>query len=110
MFRDFREKFVRAVQDATNAQAERHAHEIAELRREIAELRTQVAEQSAAFRPAIGEALYSAQRNMRHASERKATAESAEFVQQHMAGARELGSPRETLEYALSIAPQGGMA
>ena len=49
-------------------------------------------------------------RDMLAAGERAAVASSAAFVQEQMPGARTFPSPRETLEYALSLAPDGGMA
>lgn len=48
-------------------------------------------------------------RDMLAAGERAAVASSAAFVQEKMVGARTFPSPRETLEHALSLAPDGGM-
>lgn len=49
-------------------------------------------------------------RDMLAAGERAAVASSAALVQEQMPGARTFPSPRETLEHALSLAPDGGMA
>jgi predicted O-methyltransferase YrrM len=44
------------------------------------------------------------------AAEREAVASSARFIQREMREARNFPHPHATLEYALSLAPQGGMA
>ncbi|MDN5861115.1 MAG: class I SAM-dependent methyltransferase [Pseudonocardia sp.] len=49
-------------------------------------------------------------RDMIAAAERAAVASSAEFVQREMRHARNFPHPHATLEYALSLAPRGGMA
>jgi hypothetical protein len=47
---------------------------------------------------------------MLYAGEATAAREGAEFLQEHLAGARHFEHPYATLEYALSLAPSGGMA
>lgn len=49
-------------------------------------------------------------RDLVYAAEVKAASESAEYVRRHLAGARQFPQPLATLEYALSLAPSGGMA
>ena len=49
-------------------------------------------------------------RDMLAAGERAAVASSAAFVAEHMPGARTFPAPEATLQYALSLAPRGGMA
>lgn len=49
-------------------------------------------------------------RDMIAAAERCAVSSSAEFVQREMREARNFPHPHATLEHALSLAPQGGMA
>src|SRR4051794_9849913 len=49
-------------------------------------------------------------RDLFAAGERRAAAESAAFASAEMAGARSFPSPTVTLEYALSLLPETGMA
>jgi predicted O-methyltransferase YrrM len=49
-------------------------------------------------------------RNIQLAAQRLALLESAEFMRQHMLKASAFSHPRSTLEHALSLAPQGGLA
>jgi len=83
----------------------RHA---AELHRRIDELQADVRDQR------VLEALHAREirdrRDMIAAAERAAVASSAEFVQREMREARNFPHPFATLDHALSLAPQGGMA
>jgi predicted O-methyltransferase YrrM len=47
---------------------------------------------------------------MLYAGEAMAAKEGAEFLREHLPGARHFEHPHATLEYALSLAPTGGMA
>ncbi len=49
-------------------------------------------------------------RDLIFAGEAEAARTSAAFARRHLAGARQLGQPRATLEHALAVAPEGGMA
>lgn len=83
----------------------RHA---AELHRRIDELQAEVRSQR------VLDALHAREvrdrRDMIAAAERAAVESSAEFVQREMREARNFPHPHATLEHALSLAPQGGMA
>jgi predicted O-methyltransferase YrrM len=83
----------------------RHA---AELHRRMDELQAEVRSQR------VLDALHAREvrdrRDMIAAAERAAVASSAEFVQREMRGARNFPHPHATLDHALSLAPQGGMA
>ncbi len=85
------------------SEADRHAREIAALRREIAGLRDYIAS-------TVKEAVRAGRRNMAQTAELEATLQSAAFVRAEMPTARPLSSPQRTLTYALSLAPRGGMA
>jgi hypothetical protein len=58
----------------------------------------------------VGEAEFRARRDLLAAGERDAALTSARFASRMMSTAREFHDPISTLEYALEIAPQGGMA
>jgi hypothetical protein len=45
-----------------------------------------------------------------YAGDQDAALESNVFARENLVGSRHFGRPKETLEYALSLAPQGGMA
>lgn len=83
----------------------RHA---AELHRRIDELQAEVRGQR------VLDALHAREirdrRDMIAAAERAAVESSAEFVQREMREARNFAHPHATLDHALSLAPQGGMA
>ena len=59
---------------------------------------------------AVGEAEFRARRDLLAVGERDAALTSAKFAHRTMPTARTFTDPRSTLEYALEIAPQGGMA
>lgn len=59
---------------------------------------------------AVGDAEFRARRDLLAVGERDAALRSARWAQEVMPTARTFDDPRQTLEYALEIAPSGGMA
>ncbi|RBM19270.1 class I SAM-dependent methyltransferase [Prauserella sp. PE36] len=97
-----RAKLVRAVEAAQAPQLrklERLEREVTELRRDTARLLDRVVEFEVRSR-----------RDIVYAGDREAAAESHRFARQHLIGARHFRKPWETLRYALSLAPEGGLA
>jgi hypothetical protein len=123
--RSLRDKAARVVEEVVDEVVGRYsakqAAEVAELRREVAELRHQLSgvsgELSGELRGQADRLLESAsqvehraRRDLSFAGEAEAALLSAGFVRQHMPAARPFPSPHSTLEHALTLAPQGGMA
>lgn len=75
-----------------------------------AELRAEIARQGDRLLDRIVEFEIRNRRDIIYAGDRAAALESNVFARQHMVGTPHFGSPPESLDYALSLAPQGGMA
>ncbi len=88
-----------------------------ELRKELAELRAEVKQMRAVAEPefrrlsnSLIEIEIGARRNIRFAMERLAVQESGQLAMTEMLNARSFSHPDDTLAYALSLAPRGGLA
>lgn len=107
--RALRDKALRVVDEVV---ARYHARQLDELRSVADELRGELAavrgELDAAARRAVEAHEVRARRDMVYAAEQEAALESARFVREHMNGAAQFGHPHQTLEYALSNAPDTG--
>ncbi|HEY0690755.1 MAG TPA: class I SAM-dependent methyltransferase [Kribbella sp.] len=112
--RALHDKVTRAVEEVVGRRFTEQAAELAELRREVAELRHQVSgelrEQADRVVDSINQLEHRDRRDLSSAAEMEAVRESARFIRRHMPTARQFPSPHATLEYALTLAPQGGMA
>ncbi|MCD2193323.1 class I SAM-dependent methyltransferase [Actinomycetospora endophytica] len=110
-----RARFRGAVGNAVDPLLERH---VDALRREqderLAELGARVDSGLAELRESLQSWMHAREvrdrRDILAAGERDAVDSSARFVRESMAGARTFGTPAETLDHALSLAPRGGMA
>jgi methyltransferase family protein len=118
MLRNFRknarDKLIRALEEVAGRHAADQAHQIGELRREVAELHGKLTrdmhEQVGHIAETVAEAIRRGRRDMSQTGEREATIQSATLVQDQMPAAQPLSSPRHTLEHALTLAPEDGMA
>jgi hypothetical protein len=81
-----------------------------QLDRMTAELRQEIARQSDRLLDRIVEFEIRSRRDIVYAGDQAAALESNVFAREHLVGTRHFGSPPETLDHALSLAPQGGMA
>ncbi|NMI00065.1 class I SAM-dependent methyltransferase [Pseudonocardia acidicola] len=106
-----RGKVMRAVDEVV---ARYHVEHLAELREELAQVRSGIDDRvRREVDRAVAEAReieVRARRDLFAAAEREAVASSARFVQREMADAASRPDPHATLDYALSLAPTGGMA
>ncbi|MDQ3761894.1 MAG: class I SAM-dependent methyltransferase [Actinomycetota bacterium] len=127
--RALRTRLQRAVQEVVEPPHAEQMRELNNLRREVSELRHQLAHGLGDLRGRLVEDMSElvrstaervidhtrafeirSRRDILYAGEAQAARESAEFARRHLAGARQFGHPHATLEYALSLAPVGGMA
>jgi predicted O-methyltransferase YrrM len=99
-----RARLVRAVDEAT---ARRRAEQTEEL---VARLRAELRAETNRVLDELRAVEIRDRRDTFAAAERAAVASTARFVQREMIGARDFGHPHATLEYALALAPAGGMA
>jgi predicted O-methyltransferase YrrM len=97
--RYLRQKLIRVVEEGTVDQAK----EFQALRKDVADLRSALTE-------AIRQVEFRSRRDIFAADERHAVATSAEFAREVMPTVPRLRSREVTLEHALSIAPDGGLA
>ena len=112
--RALRDKVSRAVEEAVSRHFADQAAKLDELSREVAELRRQLpAEthgQAERVIEHIGHVEHRVRRDLMFAGEAEAAQRSALFVRDHMKSARAFPSPHSTLEHALTLAPDGGLA
>jgi hypothetical protein len=102
-----REKIVNVVDEAIS----RHRHEQAdELRRVERELRDELRRLGERITDHVTDYEIRDRRDIVFNGERHAALEASAFTREHMIGARHFGHPHHTLEYALSLAPTGGLA
>lgn len=80
------------------------------LNRMTAELREEVVRQSDRVLDRVVEFEIRSRRDIVYAGDQDAALQSNVFAREHLVGARHFGKPEETLAYALSLAPHGGMA
>lgn len=106
-----RARLTRVVEEVV---ARHHAEQRAELRRELATLRADISAEVRAEANRVVEFARGVEirgrRDLFAAGERRAAAESAAFASAEMAAARSFPSPTATLEHALSLIPETGMA
>ncbi|MEU7782854.1 class I SAM-dependent methyltransferase [Amycolatopsis sp. NPDC049159] len=81
-----------------------------QLNRMAAELREEVVRQGDRVLDRVVEFEIRSRRDIVYAGDQDAALESNVFAREHLVGSRHFGRPKETLEYALSLAPEGGMA
>ncbi|WP_235079192.1 class I SAM-dependent methyltransferase [Amycolatopsis orientalis] len=82
----------------------------AELERTRADLRAEIVRQGDRLLDRVVEFEIRSRRDIVYAGDQDAALESNVFARENLIGAKHFGSPKETLEYALSLAPTGGMA
>jgi predicted O-methyltransferase YrrM len=105
--RTLRDKLVRVVQEVVDRQ---QAEQLRAMRHEMAELRQQVAAETNRMIQSVRDLEHRSRRDLVYAGDVRAVQESSRFLAEHMASARQLDSPHNTLKYALSLAPAGGLA
>lgn len=117
MRRSVRDKAMRAIDQVVGKYHHEQAEQLQRLEREIGSLREQLAAQSEQFRQEgqrtvdrVVEFEIRSHRDIVFQGAREAALESSQFVRKNMASAQHFGRPHQTLEYALSLAPTGGMA
>lgn len=81
-----------------------------QMNRMAAQLREEIVRQGDRLLDRIVEFEIRNRRDIVYAGDREAALESSAFARQELIGTQHFGSPPETLDYALSLAPQGGMA
>jgi hypothetical protein len=112
--RSLRGKAIGVVEEVVRRYAIQQAAEVAHLRHEVAELRQQLAnelrEQTDRIVEHARQMEHRARRDLSFAGEMEAARQSADFIREHMQAAQPFPSPHRTLEYALTLAPRGGMA
>ncbi len=81
-----------------------------QLNRMAAELREEIVRQGDRVLDRVVEFEIRSRRDIVYAGDQDAALESNVFARENLVGAQHFGRPKETLEYALSLAPQGGMA
>jgi predicted O-methyltransferase YrrM len=112
--RSLRDKAVRVVEEVAGPYFVAQAAEVAELRREVAELRDRLSGELRGQADRVLESVshleHRARRDVLFAGEADAALQSAGFIRRHMSAARQLPSPHSTLDHALTLAPQDGMA
>ncbi|GDY31226.1 class I SAM-dependent methyltransferase [Gandjariella thermophila] len=110
--RALRDKALRVVDEVVSRY---HARQVEELRAAVESLRGELEEARRSLREEVHHAVRQyeirARRDMVYAGEQEAARQSARFVREHMPAAHQFGNPQETLEYALTQAPDtGGLA
>ena len=115
--RALRTKLQRAIQEVVEPPHAEQVRELASLRQEVSELRSRLIDMGELVRSTTERVIdqtraleIRSRRDVRYAGDVQAARESAEFVRDHLAGARQFGHPHATLEYALSLAAVSGMA
>jgi predicted O-methyltransferase YrrM len=112
--RSLRDKAVRVVEEVVSPYFGRQAAEVAELRREVAELRARLSGelrgQADRILESVSHVEHRARRDVLFAGEAESALESAGYIRRHMSAARQFPSPHSTLDHALTLAPQDGMA
>jgi hypothetical protein len=78
-------------------------HQLAEVHEELRRLIGRTVDR-------VGELEMRTRRDITFAGEQHAALEAACYAREHMTTAKQCGHPHETLEYALTLAPSGGMA
>ncbi|UOZ07484.1 class I SAM-dependent methyltransferase [Amycolatopsis sp. WQ 127309] len=81
-----------------------------QLNRMRTELREEIVRQGDRLLDRVVEFEIRSRRDIVYAGDQDAALESNVFAREHLVGAPHFGRPKQTLEYALSLAPQGGMA
>uniref|UniRef100_UPI003566016D class I SAM-dependent methyltransferase n=1 Tax=Amycolatopsis kentuckyensis TaxID=218823 RepID=UPI003566016D len=81
-----------------------------QLNRMAAELREEIIRQGDRVLDRVVEFEIRSRRDIVYAGDQDAALESNVFARENLVGAQHFGRPKETLEYALSLAPQGGLA
>ncbi|MGQ0839667.1 class I SAM-dependent methyltransferase [Actinokineospora sp.] len=104
--RSVRDKLMRAVDEVVARHRGEQSRELDAMRHELAEIRRQLHDQSDYLR----EAEERAHRDIVFGAEREAAADAGDFAARYMSTARHFPHPHQTLEYGLSIAPEGGLA
>ena len=84
--------------------------QLEQLERQIGELREEVVRQGDRLLDRIVEFEIRSRRDIVYAGDQDAALQSNVFARDHLVGCRHFGSQEETLDYALSLAPRGGMA
>jgi predicted O-methyltransferase YrrM len=116
--RTMRTKLQRAIQEVVGPPYAEQMRELTSLRQEVSELRGRLIEDMGELVRSTAERIIDhtraleirSRRDICYAGDVQAARESAEFARGHLAGARQFDHPHATLEYALSLAPVGGMA
>ncbi|OZM73246.1 hypothetical protein CFN78_10295 [Amycolatopsis antarctica] len=116
--RAVRDKTQRAVGEVVEPLHDEHAERLERLEREVAELRAKdlpelrelLSGQQRELLDRLVEFEVRTRRDIVYASDVDTTRDTGRFVAEQMPGARRFAHPHETLRYALSLAPQGGMA
>ncbi|MBP2320857.1 putative O-methyltransferase YrrM [Kibdelosporangium banguiense] len=99
------------LHDPYTEQFDRLAGQLDQLKQEVTgDLREEIVRQGDRVYHRVIEFEIRSRRDLIYAGDQDAALESNVFAREHMVGARHFGSHRETLEYALSLAPTGGMA
>jgi predicted O-methyltransferase YrrM len=112
--RALRDKTMRAVDEVISRYYQQQSDQLDGLRNEIADLRERLRlEVGLAADRIIDHTTQTdirAHRDIVAVGNAEAARESAEFVRDHMGAVSHFGHPHATLEYALSLAPEGGLA
>ncbi len=87
-----------------------HAELREELQRTREELRAEIVRQGDRLLDRVVEFEIRSRRDIVYAGDQDAALESNVFARENLVGAKHFGSPKDTLAYALSLAPTGGMA
>ncbi|NBH11795.1 class I SAM-dependent methyltransferase [Amycolatopsis sp. SID8362] len=112
--RSLRDKVSRAIDEAVYRHFAEQSAKLDALSRDVAELRRQLPAETSGQAQRVIEHLadveHRARRDLMFAGEAEAAHQSALFVRDHMKAARAFPSPHSTLEHALTLAPEGGLA
>ncbi|MQA08429.1 MAG: class I SAM-dependent methyltransferase [Pseudonocardiaceae bacterium] len=101
--RKMRAKAIRVVDDALAPYHRDQTRRIQHLEEQLDALRSNVLDRIVEFE-------VRSRRDIVYAADLDAALQTSRFVLEHMPAARHFARPQETLEYALSLAPTGGMA
>ena len=105
-----RVRLMRAVEDAVTPYHREQMARIEEVRAQVEGLREDLRHQSDRIVDHTIKHEIRARRDLVFAGEQEAALQSANFVREHMPTAPQFGHPHKTLEYALSLTPEGGLA
>ncbi|MDX8032267.1 class I SAM-dependent methyltransferase [Lentzea sp. BCCO 10_0856] len=100
---------VKAIEIVTDAVAPIRA-QIDDLQKQVDELRVEIRHQGDRAVDQTRQLEVRTRRDLVFAGEQEAALQSANFVRDEMPHTPQFGHPHETLEYALSLAPEGGLA